>query len=76
MNKGKKIYFVLLLLIIFIVSTVYFSYAFFSNIHEAHGKLNIVAGNLDYKLESDSLENDSITVFLHPGAFPDLLSGV
>ncbi len=62
MSRGKKIYFGLLLLSIFLVSTMYFSYAFFTSRNEEHGKLNIVAGTLNYKVESKDLENNKITV--------------
>jgi len=62
MEQGKKIYFIALVIIVFLLSTVCFSYAFFTNINEKHGKLNIVAGTLNYKLESNDLENNQITV--------------
>ena len=62
MSKGKKIYIVILLLITVLVTTFYFSYAIFSNTKEEHGKLNIVAGTLNYKIESSSLDSDSITI--------------
>ncbi len=62
MSKGKKIYFGILLLSIIMVSTIYFSYAFFTNLKEEHGKLNIVAGTLDYQLESSELINNQVTV--------------
>lgn len=61
MKKEKIIYFGLLIGI-FIVSTMYFSYAFFTSINEEHGKLNIVAGTLNYKIEGNGLENNQITV--------------
>ena len=60
MSKGKKIYFLVLLLITILVTTFYFSYAIFSNTQEEHGKLNIVAGTLNYKIESSELDSDSI----------------
>lgn len=62
MSKGKKIYIVILLLITVLVTTFYFSYAIFSNTKEEHGKLNIVAGTLNYKIGSSSLDNDSIMI--------------
>ena len=62
MSKGKKIYFLVLLLITILVTTFYFSYAIFSNTQEEHGKLNIVAGTLNYKIESSELDSDSITL--------------
>ena len=62
MSKGKKIYFLVLILITILVTTFYFSYAIFSNTQEEHGKLNIVAGTLNYKIENKYVENDQITV--------------
>ena len=62
MSKGKKIYFLALILITILVTTFYFSYAIFSNTKEEHGKLNIVAGTLNYKIESSELDSDSITL--------------
>lgn len=62
MKKAKKIYIVTVILLIISIGYFYASYAFFNNTKEEHGKLNIVAGDLKYKLESDSLDNDSIVV--------------
>lgn len=62
MSKGKKIYLGILLLVTLLVSTLYFSYAFFTSKNEEHGKLNIVAGTLNYKIESEDLENNQIEV--------------
>ena len=62
MSKGKKIYFLILILVTILVTTFYFSYAIFSNTKEEHGKLNIVAGTLNYKIESSELDSDSITL--------------
>ena len=62
MSKGKKIYFLVLILVTILVTTFYFSYAIFSNTQEEHGKLNIVAGTLNYKIESSELDSDSITI--------------
>ena len=62
MSRGKKVYFGLLLLFVFLVSTAHFSYAFFASKNEEHGKLNIVVGTLDYKLESIDLQNNTIVV--------------
>ena len=55
MDRKKIIYLGLLLIVTVIVSVTYFSYAFFTQKDEQHGKLNIVAGTLDYKIESDDL---------------------
>ena len=61
MKKGRILYFGLLL-VVFVVSTAYFSYAFFTSKNEEHGKLNIVAGTLNYKIESEDLISNQITV--------------
>ncbi len=60
--KFKKSYFMVFLLLILCVVVFGTSYAFFSSINEEHGKLNIVAGTLDYKIESKDLENNQIIV--------------
>jgi len=62
MNKKRFIYFSFMFISVFIVSTMCFSYAFFTSRIEGNGKLNIVAGTLEYKLESNDLENNTITV--------------
>lgn len=62
MNRVRKIYLGILLLIVFLISTLCFSYAFFTSINEEHGKLNIVVGDLTYKLESNDLINHQIIV--------------
>ena len=62
MDKKKLIYIGLLLILTVIVSITYFSYAFFTHRDEQHGKLNIVTGMLDYKIESNDLVNNSITL--------------
>lgn len=62
MNKSKKLYLAILLLTVILVTSVYFSYAFFTNKLEEHGKLNLVVGNLDYKIESKELNDNQITV--------------
>ena len=62
MDKKKIIYIGSLLILTVIVSITYFSYAFFTNRNEQHGKLNIVTGTLDYKIESDDLNNNQITL--------------
>ena len=50
------------MIMIVIVSITYFSYAFFTHKDEQHGKLNIVAGTLNYKIESDDLNNNSLII--------------
>ena len=60
--KKRIIYFSLLIIAIILISTSYFSYAFLTNKDELHGKLNMVVGTLDYKLESSDLKNNKITV--------------
>ena len=62
MKNIKKSYFIIFGLIVLAVVCFSTSYAIFSNTKEEHGKLNIVAGNLNYKIESSELENDSITI--------------
>ena len=62
MKNIKKSYFIIFGLIVLAVVCFSTSYAIFSNTKEEHGKLNIVAGNLNYKIESSELDSDSITV--------------
>ena len=62
MNRRKWIYIGILIVVAAIVSIASFSYAFLTRVDEQHGKINIVAGTLDYKIESDDLENNSITL--------------
>ena len=62
MKKFKKYYVLIFILIMIIVISISASYAIFSNTKEEHGKLNIVAGTLDYKIENKYVENDQITV--------------
>ena len=62
MYQKKLIYFSLLILVIIFISITCFSYAFFTHQIEEHGKLNIVAGTLDYQIESKDLENNQILV--------------
>ena len=50
------------IIITVMVSITAFSYAFLTRIDEQHGKLNIVVTTLDYKIESDDLNNNSITL--------------
>ena len=62
MNKKKWIYIGILIVVAAIVSIASFSYAFLTRVDEQHGKINVVVGTLDYKIESDDLENNSITL--------------
>ena len=62
MEKFKRYYVLIFILIMIIVISISASYAIFSNTKEEHGKLNIVAGTLDYKIENKNLKNDQITV--------------
>ncbi len=62
MDKKKVMYIGIILLVIVITSITYFSYAFFTKKDEYHGRLNIVAGSLNYSIESDDLTNNSITL--------------
>ena len=62
MDRKKLIYIGSILIITVIVSITYFSYAFFTNRQEFHGKLNMVAGTLNYKIESDELVDNKIII--------------
>ena len=62
MDRRKLIYIGSLLILTVIVSVTYFSYAFFTNKSEQRGKINVVAGTLDYELVSNDLTNNSITI--------------
>ena len=62
MNKNKIIYFIFLIIIALFTSIAYYSYAFFTHQIEEHGKLNIVAGTLDYQIESSHLTDHQITL--------------
>ena len=62
MKNIKKSYFIIFGLIVLAVVCFSTSYAIFSNTKEEHGKLNIVADNLNYKIESSELDSDSITI--------------
>ena len=48
--------------IMYIGIITYFSYAFFTNTKEQRGKLNVVVGTLDYRIESDDLNDNTITL--------------
>ena len=56
MEKFKRYYVLIFILIMIIVISISASYAIFSNTKEEHGKLNIVAGTLDYKIENKNLK--------------------
>lgn len=62
MKIMKKNYVIILGLVILAIICFSASYAFFTSINEQHGKLNIVVGDLTYKLESIDLINDKILV--------------
>ena len=62
MEKFKRYYVLIFILIMIIFISISASYAIFSNTKEEHGKLNIVAGTLDYKIENKNLKNNQITV--------------
>ena len=67
MNKKKVVYIGLLIIVSVIVTITCFSYAFLTRIDEQHGKINVVAGTLDYKIESD--EKHTIDHYRH-GRYP------
>ena len=58
----KKSYFIIFLLLLLSIGCFSASYAIFMNKSEQHGKLNIVVGNLNYSIESDSLTDNKVTV--------------
>ena len=60
MKKLKRYYIIIFVMIMITTISLSASYAIFSNTKEEHGKLNIVAGTLNYKIESSSLNSDSI----------------
>ena len=62
MDRKKIIYIGIMIIITVFASVTYFSYAFFASREELPGRLNIVAGTLDYKIESNDLNNNSITL--------------
>ena len=58
----KKYYVIIFVIIMITIISLSASYAIFSNTKEEHGKLNIVAGTLDYKIENQYLKDNQITV--------------
>ena len=62
MKKIKKSYLIIFILLVLSIICFGASYAIFMNTSEYHGKLNIVAGDLTYKVESDSLVDHKIVV--------------
>lgn len=62
MNKSKFMYLGIILLVIIVVTTICFSYGFFTAKLEKNGRLNVVAGTLNYKLESLELTNNTINI--------------
>ena len=63
MERKKIIYIGCLLILTVIISIASFSYAIWSNKSEQRGKLNIVAGTIEYEIESADLDtNKSISV--------------
>ena len=66
MDRKKIIYIGSLLILTVIVSIASFSYAVWSSKSEQRGKLNIVAGILEYEIESNDFDaNNSVTVTGH-----------
>ena len=59
MNRKKIICIGFMFILIVFVSVSYFSYAFFMSKDEYHGKVNIVAGTLNYKLSSSLLDSNN-----------------
>ena len=62
MDRKKIIYIGSILLVTVFASVTYFSYAFFTSKNEYHGRVNMVVGTLDYKIKSDDLDNNQITL--------------
>lgn len=62
MEKKRVIYFGGLLILTILVGISFFSYAFFTEKREYHGKLNIKVGTLDYKIDGSDVNNNIITV--------------
>ena len=62
MDRKKVIYIGSILIITVIVSVTYFSYAFFVHKDEQHGKLNIVAGTLDYSIKGVGVSNNRVNL--------------
>lgn len=62
MDRKKVMYIGIILIFTVIISVTYFSYAFFTHTDEQRGKLNVVVGTLDYRIESDDLTNNQITL--------------
>lgn len=61
MKRAKK-YYILVFALFLIIVSYGVSYAFLNDVKEEHGKLNIVAGTLNYKIESSDLDSDSILI--------------
>ena len=57
MERRKIIYIGIILIVTVIVSITYFSYAFLTGKSEQRGKLNVVAGLLDYRIKSSELNS-------------------
>ncbi len=63
MDRKKTIYIGSLLILTVIVSIASFSYAIWTNKTEQRGKLNMVAGTLNYQIQSTDLDvNKSLTI--------------
>ena len=63
MKKRYILYIANIILLITILVITHFSYAFFTHRDEQRGRLNIVVGNLNYKIESVDLDsNNSLTL--------------
>ena len=62
MESSKKIYITSTLVVVLITVLLCASYAVFTNVQEGKGKLNIVAGDLKYSIESNDLTNGEISI--------------
>ena len=59
MDRKKIIYIGIMIIITVFTSVTYFSYAFFAHREELSGRLNIVAGTIDYKIEAEGLDSNN-----------------
>ncbi|HIS38371.1 MAG TPA: hypothetical protein IAB45_02555 [Candidatus Onthousia faecavium] len=61
-TKVSKIYIISVIIITLLLLTSYFSYAMFTVTNEKNNAISIVTGTLDYKLEIDRKEGNTLTI--------------
>ena len=61
-TKVSKIYIISVIIITLLLLTSYFSYAMFTVTNEKNNAISIVTGTLDYKLEIDRKEENTLTI--------------